>query len=64
MLSAIGTRADETLLVDDVLQYLLPFRRLGGQVVQMSDSGTEHATVPRVGTLKELVPLIRSGRYA
>ena len=61
-LEATGTPADETLLVDDVLQYLLPFRSLGGQIVQVCPGCSGHATVPRIGTLSELVPFLGSRR--
>jgi len=61
-LESTGMSADETLLVDDVLQYLLPFRRLGGHVVQICAGGRGGAAVPCIETLHELVPFLGLGR--
>ena len=57
-LESTGVSADETLLVDDVLQYLLPFRSLGGHVVQICAGACGGATVPRIGALHELIPFL------
>ncbi len=56
--TALGLRFESTLFVDDVVQYLLPFRDLGGMIVHMSSSDSGIPMVPRITSLRELVPMI------
>jgi putative hydrolase of the HAD superfamily len=54
----LGLRFESTLFVDDVVQYLLPFRNLGGMIVHMSTSDSGVPLVPRITCLRELEPMI------
>jgi putative hydrolase of the HAD superfamily len=58
----LGLRFESTLFVDDMVQYLLPFRDLGGMVVHMSISDSGVPLVPRISCLRELVPMIEGSR--
>ncbi len=51
-------RFESTLFVDDVVQYLLPFRDLGGLIVHMSDQDSEAPSIPRISDLRELASII------
>ena len=61
-LKEVATTANETMLVDDMLQYLLPFRRLGGQIVHVSVTGQVEPGIPTIGALRELLPYVRPER--
>ncbi len=55
-LGALGRRAAEVLLVDNHLDYLAPFRAMGGQVLLIDEGGDGSAQdgVPTLGDIKEL----------
>jgi putative hydrolase of the HAD superfamily len=53
-LEKTGAKPDETLFADDVLEYLLPFRDIGGHVVQV---GTEPTNEPGVGSMRSIADL-------
>jgi putative hydrolase of the HAD superfamily len=55
-LEALGRRAAEVLLVDNHLDYLAPFRAMGGQVLLIDEGGDGSAQggVPTLGDIKEL----------
>ncbi len=56
-LETVGRRAEEVLFVDDRLEYLLPFREMGGHVVLVSEEAEAEAAasgVPRIRSLHEL----------
>jgi putative hydrolase of the HAD superfamily len=50
--------AESTLFVDDVVQYLLPFRELGGMIVQVTAAEPAAPDVPTIAALRDLVPII------
>lgn len=54
----LDLRFASTLFVDDVVQYLLPFRDLGGMIVHMSTPGSEAPSIPRISNLRELASII------
>jgi putative hydrolase of the HAD superfamily len=47
-----------TLFVDDMVQYLLPFRDLGGMVVHMGAPGSAAHQIPAISTLRDLLHII------
>jgi FMN phosphatase YigB (HAD superfamily) len=51
-----------TLFVDDVVQYLLPFRDLGGMIVHMATPGFGTNEIPTISTLRDLVSIIYPDR--
>lgn len=55
-LGVVGRRAAEVLLVDNHLDYLAPFRAMGGQVLLIDEGGDGSAQdgVPTLGDIKEL----------
>jgi putative hydrolase of the HAD superfamily len=55
-LGALGRRPAEVLLVDNHLDYLAPFRAMGGQVLLIDEGGdgTAQDGVPTLGEIKEL----------
>lgn len=55
-LGVLGRRAAEVLLVDNHLDYLAPFRAMGGQVLLIDEGGDGSAQdgVPTLGDIKEL----------
>lgn len=57
-LETLSIRPDTTLFVDDMLQYLLPFRDLGGNVVHLAMETSSEAAVPTITSLRELLPII------
>ncbi|TFG62024.1 MAG: HAD family hydrolase [Gemmatimonadales bacterium] len=61
-LAKIGVEAEHTLFVDDVIQYLLPFRELGGRIVHMSPSARTPLNIPSIRTLGELASHINPER--
>jgi putative hydrolase of the HAD superfamily len=64
VLAAIGRQAEEVLLVDDRLDYLLPFQGLGGRVLLCSGNSVkpgEAAGIERIASLEEL-PAWLAGR--
>jgi putative hydrolase of the HAD superfamily len=61
-LNHIGAAPRETLLVDDVLQYLVPFRHLGGHVVHLSATGPNDPDMPTIRSLRELIPIVNAER--
>lgn len=61
-LDELSLDATTTLFVDDVVQYLLPFRDLGGRIVHMTTPGSANGEVPSVTSLRDLVRIIYPGR--
>ncbi len=61
-LAAVGARPDTTLFVDDVLQYVLPFRDMGGHAVHVSDEAKHEPGITTIRSLVELVPLVEQER--
>ncbi len=61
-LDKLEIRANTTLVVDDVVEYLLPFQDLGGNVVHETASGASDAEIPTIEALRDLVPIIYPGR--
>ena len=55
---ALDLRFESTLFVDDMVQYLLPFRDLGGMIVHVSTTASGVPLVPRISCLRELMPMI------
>ena len=55
-LGELGRSAAEVLLVDNHLDYLAPFRAMGGQVLLIDENGDSagHEEVPRLHDIKEL----------
>lgn len=62
VLDELDIRANTTLFVDDVVQYLLPFRDLGGNVVQVTASGPSDTEIPAIEALRDLVPIVYPNR--
>jgi putative hydrolase of the HAD superfamily len=65
VLAALGMEAREVLLVDDRLDYLLPFRGLGGLVLHCSESGGTQgggmkAEIEQIASIKQLPELLSS----
>jgi putative hydrolase of the HAD superfamily len=58
----LAIRPASTLFVDDMVQYLLPFRDLGGQIVHMAISGPTAAEIPTIRRLRDLVPIVYPDR--
>ncbi|MFW6313465.1 MAG: HAD family hydrolase [Spirochaetota bacterium] len=58
VLDELAIRPESTLFVDDMVQYLLPFRDLGGMIVHMSASGSAMPQIPAINTLRDLVHII------
>ena len=61
-LDELEIRANTTLFVDDMVEYLLPFRDLGGNVVYVTASGASDAEIPSIEALRDLVPIIYPSR--
>ena len=61
-LQAVGAQPHSTLFVDDVLQYVLPFRDMGGYAVHVTDEPKHEPGVETIGSLPELVPLLERER--
>ena len=61
-LDALSITAESTLFVDDVVQYLLPFRDLGGMIVHMRSPESATPEIPGITTLRDLVPIIYPSR--
>jgi len=61
-LDELEIRANTTLFVDDMVEYLLPFRDLGGNVVHVTASGASDAEIPSIEALRDLVPIIYPSR--
>lgn len=57
-LGAARASPAETLFVDDVLQYLLPFRALGGHAVHVTGEPTGEPGIPAIGSITELAGTI------
>lgn len=62
VLDELEIRANTTLFVDDMLQYLLPFRDLGGNVVQVTAEGAPDTEIPTIEALRDLVPIVYPSR--
>ena len=58
VLDELRLDAGTTLFVDDVVQYLLPFRDLGGQIVLMAPPNADAPGIPRISHLRELALII------
>jgi putative hydrolase of the HAD superfamily len=65
-LGQLGRRASEVLLVDNHLDYLAPFRAMGGQVLLIEEGGDGAARdgVPTLGDIKELPAWLAARRPA
>ena len=50
---------DTTLFADDVLQYLLPFRDLGGYAVHVATESAQEPGISTVGSIAELAGIIQ-----
>jgi len=61
-LGIMGAEAESTLFADDVLQYVLPFRDLGGQAVHISNESADEPGVLTATSIAELVEIIDSLR--
>jgi putative hydrolase of the HAD superfamily len=61
-LSELGRGAAEVLLVDNHLDYLAPFRAMGGQVLLIDENGdsADHEEVPRLRDIKQLPSYLAS----
>ncbi|MBU8913144.1 MAG: pyrimidine 5'-nucleotidase [Spirochaetales bacterium] len=60
-----GAEPGSTLFADDVLQYLLPFRDLGGHAVHVAAESAREPGISTIGSIAELVSIIqhlRSGQ--
>ncbi|MFW6231604.1 MAG: HAD-IA family hydrolase [Spirochaetota bacterium] len=62
VLDELEIRANTTLFVDDMVQYLLPFRDLGGNVVHVTAAGPSDTEIPTIEALRDLVPIIYPSR--
>ena len=54
-----GAEPDTTLFADDVLQYLLPFRDLGGHAVHIAAESAQEPGVSTIGSIAELAGIIQ-----
>jgi len=61
-LDELAIRPESTLFVDDMVQYLLPFRDLGGNVVHVTAAGPSDTEIPTIEALRDLVPIIYPSR--
>lgn len=61
-IARLGITPARTLFVDDVVQYLLPFRDLGGRIVHLAEHRAMDAEVPTIASLWDLVDIIAPGR--
>jgi len=57
-LKIAGRQPGTTLFADDVLQYLLPFRDLGGYAVHISDESAQEPGILTAGSVGELANVI------
>lgn len=58
VIDELSIRPESTLFVDDMVQYLLPFRDLGGMIVHISAPGSAAPQIPTISTLRDLVHII------
>ena len=56
-LEAVGRRAPEVLLIDNHLDYLVPFRAMGGQVLLIDEDGAVPDLPPGVPRLRDVKQL-------
>jgi putative hydrolase of the HAD superfamily len=61
-LGTIGVTPGQTLFVDDVLQYLLPFRDMGGHVVHVSNEPSQEPGIATISGIGELVSIVDRAR--
>lgn len=61
-LARTGARPEATLFADDVLQYVLPFRDMGGRAVHVADEPAGEPGVTTIGGIAELASIIRPAR--
>jgi putative hydrolase of the HAD superfamily len=61
-LEVTGAEPDATLFADDVLQYLLPFRDLGGIAVHIADESAQEPGISTIRSIAELAGIINSPR--
>jgi putative hydrolase of the HAD superfamily len=61
-LDTVGASAEATLFVDDVLQYVLAFRDMGGHAVHVSDEPDHEPGVTTISSLSDLVTLVEKKR--
>lgn len=64
-----GARIEHTLFIDDVLQYLLPFRDLGGEVVHITtdtSAGSEigESSIPSIERLSDLPAILKTAEMS
>lgn len=62
VLDAIGFAPEEVLFVDDFPSYVAGYVRIGGRGVLLDERGVhEGAPYPRVGSLRDILPLLDGG---
>ena len=61
-LDIAGVKPGATLFADDVLQYLLPFRDLGGHAVHVANESAQEPGISTIGSIAELARVIYSPR--
>lgn len=57
-LDTVGHAAERTLFADDVLQYLLPFRDLGGYAVHIAAESAGEPGIITIGSIAELADIV------
>lgn len=58
-LEVAGVEPTTTLFADDVLQYLLPFRDLGGHAVHVATESEQEPGISTIGSIAELAGIIQ-----
>jgi len=58
VIDELAITPESTLFVDDMVQYLLPFRDLGGMIVHMGAPGSAEPQIPAISTLRDLLHII------
>ena len=61
-LEVVGVEPETTLFADDVLQYLLPFRDLGGHAVHVATESAQEPGVSTISSIAELASIIQHPR--
>ena len=59
-LRGIGAGPETTLFVDDMLQYLIPFRDLGGHAVHVTSESIQEPGISSIRSIAELASIINS----
>jgi putative hydrolase of the HAD superfamily len=63
VLGELGREAPDVLLVDDHLSNLVPFRRLGGEVLLVDERGETTSGVPVIRYLRDLPFFLETGEF-